>query len=100
MEINPGWVSACATVAGVVATVAGVLVRGAFHDRDQRLDALKSTQKVLFEKLDLVTHDLNEYKLRVAETYVNQGALEKLLDPIQRRLEAIENDIRNERRRE
>lgn len=97
MEINPGWVSATAAVVGVVATIATTIVRGAFMDRDQRLDAVKGTQKVLFDKLDIVSHDLNEYKLRVAETYVNQAALEKLLDPVNRRLEAIEQDLRNAR---
>lgn len=97
MDINPGWVSASAAVGGIVATVATTLIRGAFADRDGRIEALKSTQKVLFDKLDNVTTALNDYKLHVAETYVNEGNLEKLLEPISRRLESIEDDLRGAR---
>lgn len=105
MEINPGWVSAGAAVGGLVVTVAGFWIRSAFENRDERIKALetlhiadttalKTTQTLLFAKLDTQNHELQNYKLHVAETYVNQAALEKLLGPIERRLETIEGDLR------
>lgn len=99
MEISPAWVGASATVVGVVATVATNLVRSAFAERDVQIAATKATQKILFDKLDTQARELHEYKLHVAETYVNQAALEKMLHPIERRLEAIENDLRGDRAR-
>ncbi len=94
MEINSGWVSAIGTVSGVGITLAGMWLRSAFAARDEQIAAAKSTTKVIFEKLDAVTHDLQAYKLHVAETYVNQAALQKMLDPIDRRLENIEKEMR------
>lgn len=65
-------------------------------------NALRSTVKVLFEKVDHLVQQFQDYKLHVAETYVNTSALEKMLqahvDPIHRRLESIEKDLRSERR--
>lgn len=66
------------------------------HDTD--VTALKTTQKLLFEKADKAVSELHEYKLHVAETYVAEGKLEKMLHPIERRLEAIENDLRGDGR--
>jgi|CXWL01.1.fsa_nt_gi hypothetical protein len=68
-------------------------------DHNIEVAGVKSTQKTLFEKLDAVTDALHKYKLHVAETYVIQSALEKILYPIERRLQAIENDLRGERSR-
>lgn len=89
MEISPGWVSAGAAVVG------GLVVPWVSN----QIGAVKMTQKVIFDKLDSVTKELHEYKLHVAETYVNQAALEKILAPIERRLEAIEDDLRGGRTR-
>jgi len=97
MELSPGWVSAGCAIGGLVVTVAGFWIRSAFEVRDEQITAVKSTQKILFDKLDFQARELQEYKLHVAETYVNQGALEKLLAPIERRLDAIENDLRGVR---
>ena len=60
--------------------------------------AIKATQKLLFEKNDATARELQNYRLYVAETYVNQAALETMLHPIERRLEAIENDLRGDHR--
>ncbi len=95
MEISAGWVDAGAAVSAVVVTVAGAWIHSAFSSRDERLAALKSTQTILFDKLDAVTNALQVYKLHVAETYVNQAALQKMLDPIDRRLENIEKEMRS-----
>lgn len=62
-------------------------VRGAFK-------AVKETQAKLFEKYDAVVRDFNEYKLHVAETYVGEAKLERLIAPIVNRLDSIERDLR------
>ena len=95
MDLDPRWVSATAAVAGVGTTIAGMWIRSAFAARDELIAATKVSTKLLFEKYDGVSRELQEYKLHVAETYVNQAALEKLLIPIERRLETIEKDLRD-----
>lgn len=95
----PGWLTAVGTVAGVLGTGSAAVIHGALASRDTQLSSLRNGQKLLFEKLDVVTKELHEYKLHVAETYVNEAKLEKMLDPINRRLESIENDLRAERSR-
>jgi hypothetical protein len=92
MDISSGWVDAGAAVSAVVVTIAGAWIHSAFASRDERLVALKGTQTILFDKLDIVTKALQDYKLHVAETYVNQAALQKMIDPIDRRLENIEKE--------
>ena len=89
MEISPGWVSAAAAVVG------GLIVPWV----NNQIGAVKSTQKTLFLKLDEVTKEFNEYKLHVAEHYMAEAKLEKMLLPIERRLEAIEDDLRGARTR-
>lgn len=89
-----GWLTAAATVAGVIGTAGAAFVQIALSTRDQRIASLASGQKILFDKLDAAVAELHAYKLHVAETYVNEAKLEKLLDPINRRLENIENDLR------
>ena len=58
------------------------------------LASIRERNGILFAKLDQQARELHEYKLHVAETYVNQAALEKIFEPINRRLENIENDLR------
>lgn len=89
MELSAGWVSAIAAVFG------GFI----FPLLSNQIRAVKSTQKVLFDKLDKVTSEFNAYKVHVAETYVAEAKLEKMLQPIERRLEAIEDDLRGSRKR-
>lgn len=101
MEISPNWVSAAAAVLGVGSTIAGMWIKSAFSSRDELISSQKSAAKLLFDKFDGVNRDLQEYKLHVAESYVNQAALEKLLAPafaaVERRLETIESDLRRQR---
>ncbi len=97
MEISAGWVTAGAAVGTLFVTVATLWIKSAFDTRDQRIEAMKLTQLTLFNKLDAVTLDLHAYKLHVAETYVADAKLQKMLDPIDRRLEAIEKDLRGTR---
>ena len=90
VEISPSWISAgCAMCAvfggGVVSWV------------NTRITPLKAAQKILFEKLDNVTLDLQGYKLHVAETYVNRAALKEALEPINESLKEIKEDLRDER---
>lgn len=95
----PGWLTAVGTVAGVLGTGGAALIHSALASRDTAIDNLRRSQTALFAKFDDVVKELHEYKLHVAETYVNEAKLEKLLDPINRRLESIENDLRSERAR-
>lgn len=117
MEITPQGISAATAVFGLILTIGAMLIRSSFGARDGQIrglvnaretdrktastqrtadmDGIKSTQKILFGKLDEANKSLSEYKLHVAETYVNQAALEKLLSPIERRLGSIEEDIRS-----
>ena len=94
MDINAGWVSAGAAVAGLITTIAGFAIRSAFASRDEQIAAAKGTMKLLFDRFDGVNKGLQDYKLHVAETYINQSALEKLFIPIERRLEIIEDELR------
>lgn len=94
MMLNAGWVSAAATVLTFLVSIAGMWLRSAFAARDEVIVNTRSTQKTLFEKLDVVARELQDYKLHVAETFVNQAALQKMIDPLDRRLEAIEKDLR------
>jgi len=66
-------------------------------ERNKLIGAIKLTQKTLFDKFDAALKELNVYKLHVAETYVNEAKLEKLLAPIHRQLEAIESDLRSKK---
>ena len=117
MTVSPQWVSAGAAVAALSVTVAAMLIRNAFSTRDEAIRKLqkqreddkktydkecekdtennRETARTLFGKIDENRQELADYKLHVAETYVNQAALEKLLGPIERRLESIEEDIRS-----
>ncbi len=95
----PGWLTAVGTVAGVVGTAGAAFMHSAFAQRDAQIQTLRNSQSALFTKFDAVVTELHEYKLHVAETYVNEQKLEKMLDPINRRLESIENDLRQERSR-
>lgn len=61
------------------------------HEDD--VNKLRESVKTLFGKHDAVVKELNDYKLHVAETYVNQAALEKMLQPMERRLERIEESL-------
>lgn len=92
MDISPAWVGAGATVGSIIG---GLLIRWV----ESQISSLKATQKLLFEKLDAMDKDLQSYKLHVAETYVNQAALEKALAPMNKALEEIKEELREERRK-
>lgn len=112
VELTWGALGASCAVAGLAGKIVHGLFSAALLTRDEKIKeiredlarkktdhdadvaALKATQKILFDKLDALSADLQRYKLHVAETYVNQAALEKLLVPIERRLETIEKDLR------
>ncbi len=94
MDISAGWVEAASGVAAVVVAVVGNSLHNAFATRDERLTSLAATAKNLYEKHDDDVARLNDYKLHVAETYVNLPALEKIFAPLNRRLENIEAELR------
>lgn len=92
MDLSPGWVGAGCTVISLVGGGLVAWVRG-------EIAAVKGTQKVLFEKNDKVGGALQEYKLHVAETYVNREVLKEQLEPIHKTLEEIKDDLREEHRK-
>lgn len=96
------------TLLGGIAAVIHWLTRSALRSLEDNIEslrqlhvaeatAIKAGVKLLFEKYDVLNSDVQHYKIHVAETYVNQVALEKLLLPIERRLENIETDLRGKR---
>lgn len=91
MELSPGWVGAVCTVASLIGGAATAWINAS-------LGAVKSTQKVLFEKLDKQAADLAAHKLHTAETYVNRQVLTEQLAPINRALEKIDDDLREMRK--
>ena len=97
MEISAGWVEAISAVIAISVTLAGTWLRSTFAARDLRFESLTSATKNLYEKHDHDVAKLNEYKLHVAETYVNLPALEKIFAPLNRRLENIESELRGAR---
>lgn len=94
MDISAGWVEAISGVAAIGVTLSGAWLHSAFATRDARITALGNTAKNLYEKHDEDVAKLNDYKLHVAETYVNLPALEKIFAPLNRRLENIESELR------
>ncbi len=87
MDLSPGWITAgCA----VVSLVGGGLIAWIRAD----LSAVKGTQRTLFAKHDEDTKELADYKLHVAETYANRAALKEFFDPVNKRLDSIESDLR------
>ena len=95
MDISAGWVEASAAVVTLGFGIGGAWLHSAFATRDSRLTGLAATCKNLYEKHDDDVARLNEYKLHVAETYVNLPALEKIFAPLNRRLESIESELRS-----
>ena len=83
MELTPGWVSA-----GVAAV--GTLV---IPWVTNQISAVKATQKTLFTKHDEVVKELSDYRLHVAETYVNREALKETLAPLKDSIERLANRI-------
>ena len=84
---------------GVIALVGGAAVRWA----NEQFRAIKSTQKVLFEKKDDLDRALNEFKLDVAQNYVNREAMKEALNtalaPIVERLKELHEDFRDLKKR-
>ena len=100
MELTPSWVTAGVSVAVALGGGVAAWLRGIDNAQESRIYAVKETQKLLFSKLDIVSHTLQEYKLHVAETYVNREILKEQLLPIHKTLENIQQELHDTRRRE
>ncbi len=98
MELTPAGISAGAAVFTAVSAVAGLIIRDAFATRDVQIAAVKTTQGVLFTKLDKHETDLHNHRLHTAETYVNRDMLKEALAPITKTLEEIKDDLREDRK--
>jgi len=97
MEITPG-LAASAISAGV-ALGGGIAawLRAVDAAQERRIIEVKGTQKTLFDKHDAVSHELQDYKLYVAEKYVNREILREQLLPINKALDSIQQELRDER---
>lgn len=97
MELTAAGIGASATVVSVISTVAGLIIRDAFAVRDAKLENLRGSAKLLFDKHDAVLLDLQNTKLHVAETYVNREVLREQLAPINAALKEIRDELRENR---
>lgn len=107
IDLTLGTVSATLGIAGGIGKIIHSLVNVALEKRDDKIKELESahravreTQGTLFGKLDALHREHQDYRLHVAETYIGEAKIEKLLGPIVNRLERIENDLRGDRERD
>lgn len=109
IEITLGTVSTALGIIGTAGKIVHSLVKIALEERDAKIAEMGSslkaaretdaaTRRILFDKLDAHHKEFTDYKLHVAETYIVETKMEKLLAPVLSRLENIERDIRGERR--
>ena len=105
IDISVGTVGAACTVATLVGKIVHSLFTSALEKRDDKIEELngawkatRETQRVLFEKLDVHHKEFQDYKLHVAETYLVEAKMEKLVAPILSRLDGIERDLRSAER--
>lgn len=98
MELTAAGIGATATVISAISTVAGLVIRDAFAIRDGKIENLRASAKLLFDKHDEVVQELNSTKLHVAETYVNREVLKEQLAPITASLKEIRDELREDRR--
>ena len=90
MRIDSGIVTA---ICAVIALIGGALIAWINH----QLSAIKNTQKLLFSKHDDIIKDLSDYKLHIAESFVNREVLKEALQPIYKSLDRIEREIQDAR---
>ena len=90
MKIDSGIITAACAI---IALVGGALTAWINH----QLIAIKNTQKLLFNKHDEIIKDLSNYKLHVAESFVNREVLKEALQPIYKSLDRIEKEIQDAR---
>lgn len=97
MEVTPGL--AASTISAGVAVCGGIAawLRAVDAAQEKRIVDVRATQKVLFEKHDNIVNQLQTYKLHVAETYVNREILREQLLPINKALDSIQQELRDER---
>lgn len=106
IEITLGTVSTALGIAGAAGKIIHSLVNVALEKRDDKIRelegahrAVRDTQSTLFGKLDALHREHQDYRLHVAETYIGEAKIEKLIMPILQRLDNIERDLRGERER-
>lgn len=90
MEISPSGITAGVAVCGLIG---GVILRWV----DNAVRSIRTTQTKIFEKLDLRSKEFQDYRVHVAETYIAEDKLEKIIAPVVSRLDRIEDDLRGKR---
>lgn len=97
MEITPSMMGSFLSAG--IAIVGGISawLRSVDAAQEKRIVEVKATQKLLFDKHDIVSHELQEYRLYVAERYVNREILREQLAPINKALDSIQQELRDER---
>lgn len=108
IEVNWGVAASAVGVVGGIAKVVHYVVGRALDERDQAIktvraefqraeECLKENQRKVWEKYDALVREFQDYKLHVAETYVCEAKVEKVLAPLVERLKAIEEEMRDRR---
>lgn len=87
------WVGLGLTAVSVVGGGITAWLRNIDARQEKDLEKVRSTQSLLFTKHDSVTRELQEYKLHVAETYINRSMLIELLKPLEKRLDLIDQRL-------
>lgn len=111
MEITPGHVSAAVAAVSAIGAVAGYIIRGAFENVHDKIDAVDKartascaasamSRSMLFQKHDLNADALQSFRLHVAERYVNREALQEQLAPLAKGIQEIKDDLRDARNKE
>ena len=97
MEVTPAL--AASFVSAGIGIVGGISawLRSVDAAQERRIGEVKAAQKLLFEKHDAVTREHQDYRLYVAEKYVNREILREQLAPINKALDSIQQELRDER---
>lgn len=99
MEITPGWAAVTISAIGMIGAGVATWLRTIDSTQEKALNGIKATQITLFTKHDEVSTSLHNYKIHVAENYVNREILKEQLAPISRALDNIQEDLKDEYKR-
>lgn len=99
MEVTPALAASCISALIGIGGGISAWLRSVDAAQEKRIGEVKLTQKVLFDKHDDVVNSFQDYRLYVAEKYVNREVLREQLAPINKALDAISQELRDDRKR-